>query len=194
MNRGIITLVWGIAMSVMLVAFGVKAVEVPVIEETPTEKKEVFIDDYSLIKEAQAYLNEKGVNVPDDIRSECEAAGRMFDVSPELLEALAWKESRFVRTAENGVCKGIMQINTNCHAERLSVYGMDILSIHSQIYTAASLLSELAVDLGREGEPADAGAIIAAYHGENNPYKETPSNYTETVLRVSAALERAHGK
>lgn len=197
-QRGLVTLIWGVMMGVMLVAFGVKAVDAttpPVtIAETPVTEAAQDMPEIQAQVRAEAFLAERRVNVPDNILFECEAAGACFGVCPEVLEAIAWKESRFQTDAKRGSCIGIMQMNQHHHGDRLDCYGSDRYDVHSQIWAAASLLHDLSIDLGREGEPADAGAIIAAYHGENNPYKETPSNYTETVLRVSAALERAHGK
>jgi len=204
MNRGIITLVWGTATAGMILAGGIKTVNLSMqakAAETrtvmPIKEEIVFsVPDYAQITRAEATLAELGVNVPDNIRYECEAAGSAFQVCPELLEAIAWKESRFNvnATASNGKNIGIMQIHKGVHADRLAVYGMDNYDIHAQVWAAAGLIRDLADKYSVEGEPADAGTIIAAYHGENNPMKETTSAYTDAVLEVSAALERAHGK
>lgn len=202
MNRGIIALVWGTATAGMIFAAGIKTVNLSMqakAAETrtvmPIKEEIVFnVPDYAQITQAEATLAELGVSVPDNIRYECEAAGAAFNVCPELLEALAWKESRYQETAENGNCIGIMQMNKAVHADRLSWYGTDPYNVHAQIWAAASLLKDLSEDMSVEGEPADAGAIIAAYHGENNPQKEKLSTYTDVVLTVSEKLERAHGK
>lgn len=144
--------------------------------------------------EASAWLAERGVNVPESIAFECEAAGMHYDLCPELLEAIAWKESRFTPTAKNGSFVGMMQMHKSIHKDRIETFGTDPFDPHASIWAAASLLHDLSEEYATEGEPADAAVILAAYHGEDNPVGRDPSSYTRTVLEVSEALERIHGK
>lgn len=141
---------------------------------------------------SQEYLIKKGVHVPDSVRWECEAAGSAFSVCPELLEAIAWRESRFDPAATNGRNVGLMQMHRTLHADRLAAYGMDEFDVHAQVWAAAGLLSDLASKYAIDGEEADAAVIVAAYHGEGNLTGE--SGYVTEVLEVSSALERVHGK
>lgn len=195
MNRLIFTM-WVAFLTFLMVA-GFRAIDIANLEkvEASTMQEQMTeARDYSAMYEAQKWLSERGISVPDDIRLECESAGIRYGVCPELLMALAWKESRFTPTVKNGSCVGLMQINITSHSKKLAVYGMDNYSIHAQIYTAAELIADLAQSYAIEGEEADAGTILAAYHGENHPAERLPSAYTEEVLQVSSALERAHGK
>lgn len=188
MRKDVFIILWGLGMATMFATAGIKSVDLAHAEqqETETHNNEEIA--------AQMWLRQNKISVPDSILWECEAAGAAFNVCPELLEALAWKESRYQETAKNGNCIGIMQMNKAVHADRLSWYGNDPYDVHAQIWAAASLLKDLSEDMSVEGEPADAGAIIAAYHGENNPQKEKLSTYTDVVLTVAEKLERAHGK
>ena len=46
--------------------------------------------------------------------------GEEYNISPELLEAVAYAESRYDPAAENAGCMGLMQISTRWHTERMS--------------------------------------------------------------------------
>ena len=144
--------------------------------------------------EASAWLAEHGVNVPESIAFECEAAGAVKHVSPEMLEAIAWVESRYKADAQSGSYVGLMQMHRTIHADRLAAYGTDVFDPHASIWAAADLIADLGEEYAVDGEPADAAVILAAYHGEDNLYKETPSRYVRSVLEVAERLERAHGK
>ena len=181
MKKAILTILCGI----LIIGIPAKAVEpepVLIVED---------ITPYSEV--AQEWLVKHGVNVPEDIRWECEAAGNCYSVCPELLMAIGWKESRYVRDAKAGNCIGIMQINKKVHADRLSWYGIDSYDIHAQVWAAASLVRDLGEQYGTDGESADAATILAAYRGEDNPGSYM-SSYTKEVLKVSEMLERAGGK
>ena len=195
MTKTTLTLIWGFGMSVMFLIFGIRAVDVSATEIPTQEVVTATPQDMPEIQArmaADAFLTEKGVNVPEAVHFECEAAGRAFDVCPEILEALAWKESRFTVDARNGSCIGLMQMNEQVHGDRLALYGQDYYSIHSQVWAAASLLRDIALDNSTEGEPADIAYCLAVYHGEDCP--ESVSRYTETILEIAASLERVHGK
>ena len=144
--------------------------------------------------EASAWLIEHGVNVPESIEWECEAAGATKHVSPELLEAIAWVESRYKADAQSGAYVGLMQMHRTIHADRLAAYGTDVFDPHASIWAAADLIADLGEEYAIDGEPADAAVILAAYHGEDDLYKATPSRYVRSILEVAERLERAHGK
>ena len=151
-----------------------------------------IVPQEDLTAEAAAYLAGKGVNVPENVIMECEAAGANYNICPELLEALCWKESRFTPTAKNGSFVGMTQMHKRIHAERLSWFGNDPFDTHASIWAAASLLHDLSEDSGTE-ETAEIATILGRFHGEKHP-EENTSSYTEEILKISAALERVHGK
>lgn len=180
-----------VALSITLI--GMFAIDATVTAEEVTEP--LVIEDIVPVSEqseAQAWLNAKGVVVPEDVRAECEAAGAFYNLCPELLEAVAWKESRFTPTAKNGSFVGMMQMHRGIHKDRIEQFGLDAFDTHASIWAAASLLHDLSEKYAAEGEPIDVAVVIALYHGEDDAY--TLSGYTKSILQVSEYLERAHGK
>lgn len=185
-----------ISIAVMSIATAITMM--PVDAEEPSTMPVVYditpIMSADEAAEASAWLVERGVNVPESIEWECEAAGAVKHVSPEMLEAIAWVESRYQPDAQSGSYVGLMQMHRTIHADRLAMYGTDVFDPHASIWAAADLIADLGEEYSIDGEPADAAVILAAYHGEDNLYKETPSRYVRSVLEVAEHLERAHGK
>lgn len=135
--------------------------------------------------------------IPEEIRNYCEEIGEMFDICPELLESMAYQESRFIPTVRNGKHYGLMQVNVKIHADRIEKYGyteQDMFEPYPNIIVAADYLAELYETYGDENP-----IILSIYSGSwkaVSKYKEfgimTP--YVEEVLSRSADLERLHGK
>lgn len=125
--------------------------------------------------------------IPIDVQAACDIYGAQYNICPELLEAIIYHESRYQPDVENGTCKGLMQINTPCHKERMEKLEItDIYDVYENVHVGADYLSELFE------EYEDVGMVLAAYHGESDIYNI--SQYTESVLKMSADLERRHGK
>lgn len=57
-------------------------------------------------------------NIPDNVEEAARAAGAAYDLSPELLEAVAFHESRYSLDAVNGDCIGLMQIGGLLHEDQ----------------------------------------------------------------------------
>lgn len=135
--------------------------------------------------------------IPDDIQSYCEEIGGMFDICPELLESMAYTESRFIPTVKNKKCYGLMQVNVKVHADRIEKYGYttdDMFEPYPNLIVAADYLAELYETYGDESP-----IVLSIYSGNwaaVSKYKEygimTP--YVEEVLTRSAEYERTHGK
>lgn len=131
--------------------------------------------------------------VPEDVREICEQYGTEYNIAPELLEAICWNESRFTADAENGTCKGIMQINVTSHKARIEKLGVtDIWDIDSNIHVGADYLAELFDSY------EDVGAVLGSYHGEKNAVSKARkgqlSSYTIRILKKAAYYEQLHGK
>lgn len=134
--------------------------------------------------------------VPVEIKEIAEIVGNEFNICPELLEALALKESSFKPCVKNGTCKGLMQINTNIHRDRFINAGWDSedwRDPYKNMYVAAEYLAELF------NEYEDVGIVLYMYNGDTKNlkrYRETGylSYYVKTVLETSEELERLHGK
>lgn len=135
--------------------------------------------------------------IPADIRDYCEVIGAEYEICPELLEAIAYKESRFCPEVTNKKCYGLMQINVKVHADRIEKYGWtadDMFDKYKNITVAADYLKEL-YDTYGDDDPL----ILLYYSGDAKGianYKEYSflTDYVSDILTRSANYERIHGK
>lgn len=86
--------------------------------------------------------------IPADIKEAAEEIGEEYCVSPALIEAMCYEESRFTPGIINksGKNYGLMQINPNFNTarmERLGVTKEDLLTVRGNILTGTDLLAEL---------------------------------------------------
>lgn len=138
----------------------------------------------------------KAQGVPEEIREIAGTVGSRYGICPELLEAIAYEESRFTAdvVSENGKYVGLMQVNPSIHAERMERLGVaDLKDPEGAMMVAADYLSELFE------EYEDAGSVLMAYGGSGariGRYEETGElpSYVERVLDRSSNYEREHGK
>lgn len=136
--------------------------------------------------------------IPDEYREYFDEIGAEFSICPELLESIAYYESRFFPDVKNKSCYGLMQVNVKVHAERIKKYGYtedDMLTAYPNIKVAADLLAELFENYGD-----DDPIILLLYSGAGwdavDRYKENGfiTDYVDDVLTKSAEYERIHGK
>lgn len=132
--------------------------------------------------------------------SEAEAAamaeriGAAYSLCPELLQAVAWKESSYDEGAENGGCIGLMQVSERWHRDRMArLQVTDLYDPESNMLVAADYLSELF------GRYEDIGMVLMIYSGDSGAEKlaltgEGLSEYVEEVTEYASYLERQHGK
>lgn len=140
-----------------------------------------------ILSDSQDILDSYGVVVPEDIREYCEDAEKEFEVCAELLEAIAWRESRFMDSAENGGCSGLMQVSTRWHKGRMQRLGVtDIYDAQGNIRVAADYLRELF-----ETYDGDLYKVLMTYNGDSG---KGVSKYALEIAEISEALERVHGK
>lgn len=123
----------------------------------------------------------------------CEEAGRMYGISPEFLMAVAQRESSGIPNAENGSCKGLMQVDTRFHSERMARLGVgDIYDPYGNVLVATDYFAELFEEYG------DPAFVLDVYNGnsaaEYNYKNGIVSSYAGWILERSAELEREHGK
>jgi len=86
--------------------------------------------------------------IPADIKEAAEEIGTEYSVSPALIEAICYEESRFTPNIINrsGRNRGLMQIDpafNTARMERLGVTKEDLLTVRGNILTGTDLLSEL---------------------------------------------------
>ena len=133
--------------------------------------------------------------IPDEIYQDAEIIGHQFNICPELLMAMAERESRCLPEVENGSCKGLMQVNASCHRDRFTEAGWSYTEwadSYKNMYVAADYLHELFT------EYEDVGIVLGLYHGESNAISRAKrgqlSSYVTKILERSEELERLHGK
>ena len=138
---------------------------------------------------------EEETGVPEEIYQYAEVIGDEFNICPELLMALSERESCFQADAENGPCKGLMQVNASTHKQRFVDAGWkssEWTDPYKNMYVGADYLH----DLFEQYE--DVGIVLGVYHGEKNAVSKGKSghlsSYVTKILERSAELERIHGK
>lgn len=136
--------------------------------------------------------------IPKNIKQYCEEIGQQYDICPELLEAIAWHESRFIPEVTNKNCHGLCQINIKVHKDRIEKLGYtsgDMLEPYPNIHVAADLLAELYATYGD-----DNPIVLSLYAGEGWKAVEKYKDYgfmtpiVSDILSKSAEYERLHGK
>ena len=123
----------------------------------------------------------------------CYEYGEMYDICPELLMAMIEAESSGNPKAENGDCKGLMQISERWHTGRMEEIGADdIWSETDNIHIGANYLHELF------NRYEDVALVLMVYNGESDAVEKSEngyiSDYARKILDRSAELERWKGK
>lgn len=136
--------------------------------------------------------------IPKELLSIFENVGKEYGIRPELLEAISYRESRFIPDVRSGKYYGIMQVNVITHKDRLDKYGFDAEDLYdaeSCIIVAADYLRELYELYG------DDDALVLLYYSGSSAkkieqYKEygfiTP--YIKDVLTRSEKYNIEHKK
>lgn len=136
--------------------------------------------------------------IPKEIKEYCEEIGTEKNICPEILEAIAYHESRFIPKVKNKNCWGLCQVNVKIHADRIEKCGFtqeDMLTAYANIYVAADYLAELYETYGD-----DNPIVLSLYAGEGwkavERYKEYGfmTQIVSDILEKSAEYERLHGK
>ena len=128
-----------------------------------------------------------------EIQGYCVEIGEMYGVCPELLMAMIERESSGNPLAENGSCKGLMQVSVRWHRDRMERLGVDdIYDEYGNILVATDYLMELAAKY------EDVGMTLMVYNGDSKAFsywngKCGLSKYATWILERSAELEMLHG-
>ena len=85
------------------------------------------------------------IKIPQEVIESCERWGEDYNVSPELLEAMCWHETRCRSNLENGGCYGMTQINPKYHSGTMKLLGVTDLTDYDQnIHVCAYTIAEYA--------------------------------------------------
>lgn len=142
-----------------------------------------FVEFTSVAQPAGSYI-------PEEIQNVCVKYGEEYGICPELLMAMVEKESSGRPDAENGGCKGLMQISDRWHKDRMERLEVtNIYDVDGNIHVGADYLAELFEKY------EDVGIVLMVYHGEKNAATKTElSDYADWILTRSAEMERMNGK
>ena len=135
---------------------------------------------------------EEVVEIPEEIQFWCKYYGEQYGICPEVLEAMAWTESRCITSAQSPdkACKGLLQIKPACHQARMEWLGVrNIFGTWENLKVGADYLAELAA--GEE----DIAVALARYNGQSAEKIEKTrqgeySGYVKKVLDIASDLER----
>lgn len=123
-----------------------------------------------------------------------EEIGKQYGICPELLQAIAERESSLRIYATNGSCKGLMQISEKWHRDRLERLGVkDIYDAYGNILLAADYITELAED------NEDIYYVLMRYNMKKSTADKlyAAGEYTDYAVGIverAEELERLHGK
>lgn len=136
----------------------------------------------------------EGIKVPADVVEISEDLGIQYDICPELIQAICWKESRFKPEAESGSCVGIMQVAPKWHKDRMDSLGVkDLFDARQNMTVGVDYLAELIEKY------EDVSVALMVYNGDSSAEDvlsgmDDISDYADEILAISAGLEREHGK
>ena len=149
----------------------------------------------SLVLQQTVMANEEiePTHISVEAQVSCYEYGEMYDICPELLMAMIEAESSGNPKAENGDCKGLMQISERWHTGRMEEIGADdIWSETDNIHIGANYLHELF------NRYEDVALVLMVYNGESDAVEKAEkgyiSDYARKILDRSAELERWKGK
>ncbi|MBD5392962.1 MAG: lytic transglycosylase domain-containing protein [Lachnospiraceae bacterium] len=166
-------------------------------EEYVEEKPQVVIEsvepfgtiDFILIDAEDTYISY-------EIQVLCVEVGEQTGYCPEFLMSIIETESSGRQYAENGPCKGIMQINTDWPeiADYMKRHGYtDVYDYETNIRLGCYVL-----DMKREIYGDDIYAVLMGYNGSSDVIERVESgNYTDYAINVvnrTWELERLHEK
>lgn len=126
---------------------------------------------------------EVGLVLSDEVWDACVSSGEEFEIAPEYLAAIGWRETRWRNIdSPDGKYKGVMQIYPGSHQSRMARLGVtDLHNISDNVRVAANYLREL---LDQYEDPVIA---LVKYHGESGDGSN--SSYVHTIMKLSNLLE-----
>lgn len=173
--------------TVDIVEANVDVVQAPMEPDEPIETEPVVEPEPPYYVDiVDGYITE------DSIRSICEYVGAEYDISPNLLRALAWQESRYeVYATGSSGDKGLCQIVEKWHRDRIERLGVtDIYDPYGNILVCADILNELR----NERYGYDYTYILMAYnmgsYAASQRYESgNTSQYALSILVNKASMD-----
>lgn len=120
--------------------------------------------------------------------------GKEYNICPELITAIAFKESRYNSNVEYEGCIGIMQVSPKWHRDRMIRLGVsDLYNPYNNMLVATDYLLELFEKY------EDLAMVLQVYNGDSNADfywngEIDLSEYTKDIIKMSEELERKYEK
>lgn len=135
-----------------------------------------------------------------DIEEYTVEIGEMYNICPELIQAIIERESDYDPYAENGNCIGLMQVSKKWHADRMKKLGVtNLYDPYSNILVGTDYLAELVDEAIQSGRGADFYYVLMRFNLKTSTANSRwdSGDYSDYAIEVSeraAELEREHGK
>lgn len=141
---------------------------------------------------ATAQAKDNDTYISSEVVSVAEKYAEQYGICPEVIVAIIESESSGRQYAENGKCKGLMQINIVAQADRIERLGVtDIFDIDSNIHVGVDILYDLIQKCDE-----DIAFALSRYNGVKNAralYENGEfSKYARKILNRSEELEIIH--
>lgn len=180
----LIGILLGIIISVFLFPKEVWSAEpVLIVPNGTTVIEDLSHPNFQEVKEAEQYLSENRIVIPEYIKGYCKQYGKEYGICPEILMAICWVESNCIEDIDNSQgCKGLMQVKHSCHRARMERLNCtDLHNAEENIKVGTDYLAELL-------ETNDIRLSLALYNGHTN----VNAGYINKVLKIAHALEVVH--
>lgn len=153
-----------------------------------------------LIPAISTSAQNKSTSAQSEIEAYTTEIGGMYNICPELIQAIIERESGYDPYAKNGNCIGLMQVSSKWHTDRMKELGVtDLYDPYSNILVGTDYLAELFDEAIKSGRGDDLYYVLMRYNLKtstaNSRWEE--ADYTDYAIEVSeraAELEREHGK
>ncbi len=161
------------------------------------EPPQITVEMRVLVRTADPIpMDAEDTYISGEIQLLCVEVGEQTGYCPEFLMALVEAESSGEQYAENGPCKGLMQINTDWPeiSDYMSEHGYtDVYDCETNIRLGCFVL-----DQKREIYGDDIYAVLMGYNGSSNVMERMENgDYTDYAVKVvnrTWELERLHDK
>lgn len=129
--------------------------------------------------------------ISDEAFTACVSMGTEYKICPEMLMAIVETESSGNADAENGSCKGLMQVSSTWHSKRMDKLGVeDLCDTWGNVLVGTDYLFELFDKYG------DVGLVLDIYNGNANAWfnyeNGITSAYAQKIIDRSEQLEEIH--
>lgn len=185
------------AIAIFIVSLAADKPEEPVQETASLPVQQAIPEpiETETVQQPLIVETEDGYITREALEAYTEEIGALYNISPELLQAIAERESSLKISAENGSCKGLMQVSTRWHTDRMEKLGVDdIYEPYGNILVAADFIAELR-DTTANGQ--DVYYVLMRYNLEiktaDNYYSQgIITSYAQGIVERAEQLERIH--